>query len=62
MAEATVDPRVVAGSDYGVSGREGARIDWREHLRRIELGGASVYYVEMGEGRPLVFVHGISGC
>ena len=56
------DPRIVAGSDYGVSDREWTRIDWRAHLRRVELPGASVNYVEIGEGRPLVFVHGISGC
>ncbi len=38
------------------------RIDWREHLRRVELPGAEVNYVEMGEGEPIVFVHGLSGC
>lgn len=61
MAVTEVDPRIVAGSDYGVSDREWTRVDWREHLRRIELPGASVNYVEIGEGRPLVFVHGVSG-
>jgi pimeloyl-ACP methyl ester carboxylesterase len=63
MAEATqVDPRILAGSDYGVSDREWTRIDWREHLRRVELPGASVNYVEIGEGEPLLFIHGVSGC
>ncbi len=63
MAEATeVDPRIVAGSDYGVSDRAWTRIDWREHLRRVELPGASVNYVEIGEGQPLLFIHGVSGC
>ncbi len=56
------DPRIVAGSDYGASDREWARIDWREHLRRAELPGASVNYVEIGAGEPLLFVHGVSGC
>jgi pimeloyl-ACP methyl ester carboxylesterase len=57
-----VDPRILAGSDYGVSDREWTRVDWREHLRRVELAGASVNYVEIGEGAPLLFIHGVSGC
>jgi pimeloyl-ACP methyl ester carboxylesterase len=58
----STDPRIVAGNDYGVSDREWTRIDWREHLRRVELPGASVNYVEIGEGEPLLFIHGVSGC
>jgi pimeloyl-ACP methyl ester carboxylesterase len=62
MKQATsTDPRIVTGSDYGVSDREWARIDWREHLRRVELPGASVNYAEIGEGGPLLFIHGVSG-
>ena len=56
------DPRIVAGSDYGDSDREWTRIDWRPHRRSVELPGAKVDYVEIGEGRPIVFIHGISGC
>lgn len=55
------DPRIVAGSDYGNANPEWRRIDWRQHLHRVELPGASVNYVEIGEGEPIVFVHGISG-
>ncbi len=55
------DPRIVAGSDYGTTDSEWRRIDWRRHLHRVELPGASVNYVEIGEGEPIVFVHGISG-
>jgi pimeloyl-ACP methyl ester carboxylesterase len=36
-------------------------IDWRGHLRRVQLPGAEVGYVEVGEGDPVVLVHGISG-
>ncbi|HEX6228982.1 MAG TPA: alpha/beta fold hydrolase [Solirubrobacterales bacterium] len=50
-----------AGFDYGDPDPEWLAIDWRHHLRRVELPGASVNYVEMGEGEPIVFVHGISG-
>lgn len=63
MAQATlIDPRIVGGNDYGVSDRAWTRIDWREHLRRVEVAGASVNYVEIGEGQPLLFIHGVSGC
>jgi pimeloyl-ACP methyl ester carboxylesterase len=39
------------------------RIDWRRHLRQVELGGVPVNYVELGSGSgiDLVFVHGLSG-
>lgn len=42
---------------------EWLRIDWREHLHQVDLPGAeSVNYVEIGEGEPIVFIHGIAGC
>jgi pimeloyl-ACP methyl ester carboxylesterase len=48
---------------YGPDGRsEWLDIDWRQHLRSSALNGARVNYVEMGQGDPLVFVHGLSGC
>jgi pimeloyl-ACP methyl ester carboxylesterase len=63
MPEATAhDPRIAAGSDYGTPDPEWPRVDWRRHLRRVELPGADVNYVEIGEGKPLLFLHGISGC
>jgi pimeloyl-ACP methyl ester carboxylesterase len=61
---------------YGNPDPEWLRIDWREHLQRIELDTSSfephpgspidptrtpVNYVEMGSGKPLVLVHGLSG-
>jgi pimeloyl-ACP methyl ester carboxylesterase len=63
MPSATaLDPRIVAGSDYGNPDPEWTGIDWRRHRHRIELPGAEVNYVEIGEGDPVLFVHGISGC
>lgn len=56
------DPRLASGSDYGNPDPEWQRVDWRQHLRRVELPGAEVSYVEIGEGEPIVFVHGLSGC
>jgi pimeloyl-ACP methyl ester carboxylesterase len=56
-----LDPRIVSGSDYGNPDPEWQRIDWRAARRRVELPGAEVNYVELGEGEPILFVHGISG-
>jgi pimeloyl-ACP methyl ester carboxylesterase len=46
---------------YGNPDPEWLRIDWRDHLRQIDVVGARVNYVEMGEGPPILFVHGLSG-
>jgi pimeloyl-ACP methyl ester carboxylesterase len=48
--------------DYGSPDPEWLRVDWRSRLKRVELPGASVNYVEVGTGRPILFVHGLSGC
>jgi pimeloyl-ACP methyl ester carboxylesterase len=66
-----LDPTPASGPDpYGNPDPEWLRIDWREHLRTIEVpsGGhpTTVNYVEMGptqegQGSPIVFVHGLSG-
>ncbi len=46
---------------YGNPDPEWLQIDWREHIRQVDVVGARATYVEMGEGPPLVFVHGLSG-
>ncbi len=46
---------------YGNPDPEWLRIDWREHRHEIDVVGARANYVEMGEGPPLLFVHGLSG-
>lgn len=48
--------------DYGNPDPEWLRIDWRRHLRRLQLPGAEVNYVEIGEGEPIIFLHGLAGC
>jgi pimeloyl-ACP methyl ester carboxylesterase len=53
---------VFPASDYGNADPEWLKIDWRDHLRRVELPGAEVNYVEIGEGEPILFVHGLAGC
>jgi pimeloyl-ACP methyl ester carboxylesterase len=60
---ATASPAIPAQDDYGSPGRsEWLDIDWRQHLRSLRLDGARVNYVELGEGPPVVFIHGLSGC
>lgn len=54
----TVDPRIAAGTDCGASDGEWRRTDWNE--RSIELSGGRIDYAEVGEGEPLLFVHGLS--
>jgi len=49
---------------YGNPDPEWLGIDWRQHLHRIDIGGArEVNYVEMGpdSGKALLLVHGLSG-
>jgi pimeloyl-ACP methyl ester carboxylesterase len=51
-------------SDYGNPDPVPAwmRIDWRRHLHRVQLPGAEVNYAEVGEGEPVLFLHGLAGC
>ena len=37
-------------------------IDWSRHQRWVTVDGRPANVVEIGEGPPLVFVHGLSGC
>jgi pimeloyl-ACP methyl ester carboxylesterase len=47
---------------YGPQGRsEWLDIDWREHQRWVLVEGQAVNTIELGEGPPVVFVHGLSG-
>ncbi len=46
---------------YGDPDPEWLRIDWSEHRREIDVVGARVNYAEMGDGPPLLLVHGLSG-
>lgn len=47
--------------DYGNPDPDWLKVDWRPHLHRLRLPGGEVNYAEIGEGEPIVFVHGISG-
>jgi pimeloyl-ACP methyl ester carboxylesterase len=51
------------GDDYGTPERpEWLDIDWRDHLRSVKVHDVRVNYVDIGNGPPVVFVHGLSGC
>jgi pimeloyl-ACP methyl ester carboxylesterase len=47
---------------YGDASREWLEIDWTEHCRMEDVGGAAINLVEMGEGPAVLLVHGLSGC
>lgn len=47
---------------YGPVGRSPwMDIDWREHQRWVNVDGQPINAIELGEGPPIVFVHGLSG-
>jgi pimeloyl-ACP methyl ester carboxylesterase len=57
------EPTPADGPDpYGNPEPEWLSIDWRQHLRQMDVVGANVNYVELGDGPPLVMVHGLGGC
>ncbi|HEY5194771.1 MAG TPA: alpha/beta fold hydrolase [Solirubrobacteraceae bacterium] len=47
---------------YGAVGRSPwMDVNWREHQRWVQVAGTPVNVIDMGEGPPIVFVHGLSG-
>jgi pimeloyl-ACP methyl ester carboxylesterase len=49
-------------SRYGPDGRSPwLDVDWRAHQRWVLLDDGPVNTIELGEGPPIVFVHGLSG-
>jgi pimeloyl-ACP methyl ester carboxylesterase len=50
------------GHRYGPDGRSAwLDVDWREHQHWVEAEGCPVNVIELGEGPPIVFVHGLGG-
>jgi pimeloyl-ACP methyl ester carboxylesterase len=57
--------RIPAGeaAAYGPVGRSRwLDVDWRRHQRWVVVDGHPINTIELGEGPPIVFVHGLSGC
>jgi pimeloyl-ACP methyl ester carboxylesterase len=53
-----------ADSGYGATAQPDWReIDWAKELRRVDVAGTSVNYVDLGSGdrEPVVLVHGLGG-
>jgi pimeloyl-ACP methyl ester carboxylesterase len=47
---------------YGPGGRSAwLDVDWREHQRWVQVAGAPVNVIDIGEGDAVVFIHGLSG-
>ena len=42
--------------------RDWRSVNWSAHERSILIGGHRVNLVDLGEGRPVLFIHGLSGC
>ena len=60
---ATASPSLPRSDDPSVYGPQGRSrwldVDWREHQRWVILDGQPINVIELGEGPPLVFVHGL---
>jgi pimeloyl-ACP methyl ester carboxylesterase len=51
-----------ADDDYGVTAKPDWReTDWSRELKRVEIDGCQVNYVDVGSGEPVVLVHGLGG-
>lgn len=55
-------PDTEPAQPYGAVGRSPwLEVNWREHQRWVQVCGTPVNVIDMGEGPPIVFVHGLSG-
>jgi pimeloyl-ACP methyl ester carboxylesterase len=59
---ALADEALLQDGDRAASRSAWMDIDWTEHQRWVEVAGRCVNVIELGEGPPVVFVHGLSGC
>jgi pimeloyl-ACP methyl ester carboxylesterase len=62
MTDVRTAPKTPDPGVYGPDGRsEWLDIDWREHQKWVQVAGAPVNVIDLGEGDPIVFIHGLSG-
>lgn len=62
-ATAAAGPQPADADVYGPEDRSPwLDVDWRRHLRWIRIRGSWANVLEIGEGPPLLLVHGHSGC
>ena len=59
----TKHPALIEAGEYGPVGRsEWMDIDWQAHLRWVRVQDRWMNVLDYGEGEPLLFIHGLSGC
>ena len=62
MSSTSSPPTATPPEPYGPVGRSAwLDVDWRKHQRWIIVNDRAVNVIELGEGPPVVFVHGLSG-
>jgi pimeloyl-ACP methyl ester carboxylesterase len=62
MASVSSPPKPDLPSAYGPQGRSPwMDIDWRSHQHWTTVNDTPINVIELGEGPPLLFVHGLSG-
>jgi pimeloyl-ACP methyl ester carboxylesterase len=62
MSGISATPAPASSEPYGPTGRAPwLDVDWRKHQRWVTVEDRPVNVVELGEGQPIVFVHGLGG-
>jgi len=58
----SVAQRDAGSASYGPTGRSPwLDVDWGQHQRWSTTDGSPLNFIEIGTGRPLLFIHGLSG-
>lgn len=56
------EPTQPEGPDpYGQESSRWLGMEWRSRLKTVDVAGARANYVDIGEGPPVLFVHGLGG-
>jgi pimeloyl-ACP methyl ester carboxylesterase len=62
MTDVRTEPAAPDIDHYGPDGRsDWLDIDWREHQKWVQVAGTPVNVIDMGQGDPIVFIHGLGG-
>lgn len=62
MTDVSAPVDTITIDHYGPRGRSAwLDVDWGRHQRWVHVDGRAVNLVELGDGPPIVFIHGLSG-